>query len=81
MQAPATHIFIDTKGIPRTINSSIPVHSLVKEHYLEEKSITALSNHYHISIADVYAALAYYHDNRSFFGKALREKLSPASVG
>lgn len=66
MQAPIIHILIDEQGTPRTINGRVKVHMLAKKH-LAGESIATLAQHYTITIADVYGALAYYHDNRAYF--------------
>ncbi|MCA9893300.1 MAG: DUF433 domain-containing protein [Anaerolineae bacterium] len=66
MQAPIIHILIDEQGTPRTINGGIKVHMLAKK-YLAGEPATQLAEHYGIALADVYAALAYYHDNRAYF--------------
>ena len=39
---------------------------LAKKH-LAGEPVTELAKHYGLTVADVYAALAYYHDNRTYF--------------
>ena len=66
MDAPVIHILIDDDGHPRTINRRVKVHMLASK-YLAGVTADALVDHYGITHADVYAALAYYHDNRAYF--------------
>jgi uncharacterized protein (DUF433 family) len=72
MQIPVVHIQIAADGHPRTINRNVKVHMLAKKHR-HGVSIEELAQHYEITLADVYAALAYYHDNRDYFDERERQ--------
>lgn len=75
MQAPVIHILIDDDGIPRTINRRVKVHMLAKKHR-HGVSAGELAQQYDITLADVYAALAYYHDNLPYF-EAREQAVAP----
>lgn len=60
------HIEIDEKGIPRTINRRVKV-KMIAENYQAGTSPEVIAEHYGIRLADVYAALTYYHDNQADF--------------
>jgi len=66
MDTPLLHIEIDEKGIPRTINRRVKV-KMIAENYQAGTSAEVIAEHYGIMLADVYAALAYYHDNQADF--------------
>lgn len=40
---------------------------IAQKHLSAGESAEAIAEHYGIRLADVYAALAYYHDNRAYF--------------
>lgn len=61
---PIRHIQIDDDGIPRTINRRVKVKMLAQRHIDGGESVADLAAHYDISLGDVYAALAYYYDNK-----------------
>lgn len=65
MDAPALHVFLDDKGTPRTINRHVKVSMIVQKHLVGGQPLEDVAEHYEISVADVYAALAYYHDNKA----------------
>ena len=73
MDTPILHVEIDEKGIPRTINGRVKVKMIVQE-YNADASAETIAGHYGITLADVYAALAYYHDNRADFERHEREQ-------
>ncbi len=60
------HIMLDEDGIPRTINRFVKVNMIALKHQNGDTP-AELAEHYGITLADVYAALAYYHDNRPYF--------------
>jgi uncharacterized protein (DUF433 family) len=66
MQAPVIHIQLDEDGIPRTINRRVKVNMIALKHTNGE-SAEAIAEHYGITVADVYGALTYFHDNRAYF--------------
>lgn len=62
-QAPIMLIQIDDDGHARTVNRRVKVHMIALKHRYGE-TIEAIAEHYGISLADVHAALTYYHDNK-----------------
>jgi uncharacterized protein (DUF433 family) len=66
MDAPVLHIEIDEKGTPRTINRRVKV-KMIAENFQAGASVNTIAEHYGITLADVYAALTYYHDNQADF--------------
>ena len=66
MQAPVIHIQLDDDGIPRTINRRVKVNMIALK-FNNGESADTIADHYGITQADVFAALAYFHDNRAFF--------------
>jgi uncharacterized protein (DUF433 family) len=72
MQAPVIYIQIDTDGHPRTIQGNVKVHMIAKK-YRAGETIPSIAEHYGISSADVHGALAYYHDNRTYFDERERD--------
>lgn len=73
MQAPILHILIDNDGIPRTVNCHVKVHMIAQKHLIAGERVEDIANHYGISLADVYGALAYYYDNRAYFEQRERD--------
>jgi|GEM_PF-2274742 len=65
MDTPILHIQIDENGTPRTINRRVKVKMIVQKHVDGGLSIPDIAEHYGIDLSDVYAALAYYHDNKA----------------
>ena len=66
MQTPIIHIELDEQAIPRTINRRVKV-SMIALKYNNGEPAEDIAAHYDITLADVYAALAYFHDNRAYF--------------
>lgn len=66
MQAPTIHIMLDESNIPRTINGGVKV-SMIALKFNASESAEDIATHYGITVADVYAAMAYFHDNRAYF--------------
>lgn len=75
MQVPTTFILIDDDGHPRTINKRVKVHMIAKKHRYGVTPVD-IAQHYQITLADVYGALAYYHANRADFD-ALEDSVQP----
>jgi uncharacterized protein (DUF433 family) len=73
MDIPVLHIQLDEQGIPRTINRQIKVNMIAQKHLIAGESVEAIAEHYDITLADVYAALSYYYDNRESFEQRARE--------
>ena len=66
MRIPTIHIALDEQNIPRTIHGRVKV-SMIALKFNGGESARDIANHYDITQADVYAAMAYFHDNREYF--------------
>lgn len=73
MEAPVLHIMIDDDGIPRTINRRVKVKMIAQKYIWGKESVEDIAEHYGITLADVYAALSYYHDNQEYYEQQERE--------
>ena len=60
-------------GKPRIAGRRITVENIVIWHERMGKSADEIANDYDISLADVYAALAYYFDHQKEIDRSLRE--------
>jgi len=69
------HIYVDTDGIPRTINKHVKV-NMIEVKYSHGESADDIATHYGITLADVYGALSYFHDHRDYF-EARRRQAEP----
>ena len=58
---------IDDNGIPRTINKRVKVKMIGQKHFMGGLSADEIADRYAITLGDVFAALAYYADNRAAF--------------
>lgn len=67
------HIEIDHQSIPRTINRGVKVHMIAQKHITGGEDIETIADHYGITRADVYAALAYDYDNQTYFEQRERD--------
>lgn len=65
MDTPVLHILIDKDGIPRTINKQVKVKMIVQRHILANEALESIAEFYGITLADTYAAIAYYYDNKA----------------
>ncbi|MEL7236367.1 MAG: DUF433 domain-containing protein, partial [Chloroflexota bacterium] len=81
MDAPILHIEIDEYGAARTINGHVKVRMIAQKHLTARESVEEVAAHYDIEVADVYAALAYYHDNRASYDRQDRELESLIEAG
>lgn len=61
-------------GKPRISGHRITVQNIVIWHEMLGRSADEIAAEYDLSLADVYAALAYYHDNREIIDKSIREQ-------
>jgi uncharacterized protein (DUF433 family) len=73
MDNPIQHILVDEDGVPRTINGRVQVKMIAQKHLFAGERVEDIADHYGISRADVYAALAYYYDNLACFEQRERE--------
>lgn len=62
----ADHIVLEN-GVARTKNRRVKVKMIAVKAIQARESPEAIAEHYGITLADVYAALAYYYDNRPAF--------------
>ena len=60
-------------GQPRIAGHRITVQNIVIWHEWMGQTVDEIANDYNLSIADVYAALAYYHDHREEIDKNIRD--------
>lgn len=61
-------------GKPRIRGHRIAVQNIVIWHELLGQSADEIAAEYSLSLADVYAALTYYHDNREEIDKSIQEQ-------
>ena len=70
------HIVITSgikSGRPRIAGHRITVQDIVIWHEWMGRTVDEIANDYKLSIADVYAALAYYHDHREEIDKQIKD--------
>ncbi|GAB4579188.1 MAG: DUF433 domain-containing protein [Anaerolineales bacterium] len=60
-------------GKPRIAGHRITVQNVVIWHEWMGKSVDEISAEYKLDLADIYAALAYYHDHRDEIDASIRE--------
>ncbi|MDY6863031.1 MAG: DUF433 domain-containing protein [Thermodesulfobacteriota bacterium] len=60
-------------GKPRIAGHRITVQNIVLWHELIGKSVDEIAAEFGLTLADVYAALAYYHDNKVFIDEAIQK--------
>ena len=60
-------------GKPRIAGHRISVQDIVIWHEWLGNSVDQIASDYNLSLADVYAALAYYHDHREEMDKSIRD--------
>jgi len=79
--APIQHIEVDEDGIPRTVNRHVKVSMIAQKYEVAGESVETIVDQYGIRPADVYAALAYFYDNREWFAEreALLSPLAQAA--
>ncbi len=65
-------------GKPRIAGHRISVQDIAIWHYELEFSVEQIASDYNLNLADVYAALAYYHDHKKEIDKSIKagEKLA-----
>lgn len=62
-----------TGGKPRISGHRITVQNIVIWHELLGRSVDEIATEYDLTLANVYAALAYYHDHRAEVDKSIQE--------
>jgi uncharacterized protein (DUF433 family) len=60
-------------GRPRIAGHRITVQNIVIWHEWLGHTVDEIANDYNLSLADVYAALAYYHDHREEIDKSIKD--------
>lgn len=63
-------------GKPRIAGHRITVHNIVVWHERLGRSVDEIATEYDLSLADIYAALAYYFDHREEIDRELEESLA-----
>jgi len=76
MNNPVEHIQIDEDGVPRTINKNVKVKMIASKFLYADESAEDIAEHYGIAVSDVYAALAYYYDNKDEYDERERENMA-----
>lgn len=61
-------------GKPRISGHRITVQDIVIWHEMLGRSADEIASEYDLTLADVFAALAYYHDNRAEIDKSMQER-------
>jgi uncharacterized protein (DUF433 family) len=70
---PIYPIGIDMVGTPRTANQQVKVGMIAQKYVAVGETVESIAEHYGISLADVYAALARLHKNREWFEQREQE--------
>ena len=73
MEAPVIHITIDDDGVARTINRHVKVKMIIQRHLFADEPLQDIADYYGISLADTYAAMTYYYDNKAFIDAQFEE--------
>jgi len=60
-------------GKPRIAGHRISVQDVVIWHYELEHPVEQIAGDYNLTLADVYAALAYYHDHKKEIDKSMKD--------
>jgi uncharacterized protein (DUF433 family) len=60
-------------GKPRIAGHRISVQNIVIWHYELEYTVEQIAGDYNLNLADVYAALAYYHDHKQEIDKSIED--------
>jgi uncharacterized protein (DUF433 family) len=64
----ASHVAIDTNGVAWIDDTNVKVIEVVRDKLAHDSTPEEMHVQYpHLSVAQIYAALAYYHDHRSEF--------------
>ena len=63
-------------GKPRIAGHRISVQDVAIWHEQMGQSVEQIASDYHLSIADVYAALAYYHDHQSEIDQSMQDAVA-----
>lgn len=63
-------------GKPRIAGHRISVQDVAIWHEQMGQSVEQIASEYHLSIADIYAALAYYHDHHSEIDQSMQDAVA-----
>ncbi len=76
-----SHVVIDSNGCAWIDDSNIKVMEVVRDHIAYGWSPEEIHwQHPHLGLAQIYAALAYYHDNRSAMDAEIQGSLETANT-
>jgi uncharacterized protein (DUF433 family) len=76
-----SHIVIDSNGCAWIDDSNIKVMEVARDHIAYGWSPEEIHwQHPHLGLAQIYAALAYYHDNRAAMNAAIQGSLETANT-
>jgi|GEM_PF-6229789 len=80
------HIAVDLDycfGKPRLVGTRMPVATIAKLHLEMEESLAAIASEYDLSLAAVYAAMAYYYDHCQEIDLGIWSRLmiNPKTIG
>lgn len=76
-----SHVAIDDRGMAWIDDTNIKVVEVVRDHLAYGWSPEEIHwQHPHLSLAQIYAALAYYHDHRASMDAEIRNSLESANV-
>jgi len=76
-----SHVVIDSSGCAWIDDSNVKVVEVVRDHIAYGWSPEEIHwQHPHIGLAQIYAALAYYHDNRAAMNAQIEHSLETANA-
>jgi uncharacterized protein (DUF433 family) len=76
-----SHVVIDRQGCPWIDDTNIKVVEVVRDHLAYGWSPEEIHwQHPHLGLAQIYAALAYYHDNRTSMDAEIQTSLDTADA-
>lgn len=76
-----SHVLIDGHGCAWIDNTNVKVVEVVRDHLAYGWSPEEIHwQHPHLSLAQIYAALAYYHDHRASMDAEIQNSLESANV-
>lgn len=78
---PVTHIRIDASGVAWIDATNVKVIEVAVDKLAHDCAPEAMQNQYpHLTLSQIYAALAYYHDHKEQFDRQIQEDLHEVSA-